>query len=145
MNKSQFFIVTIAALALNIPLVEAQPMGQKNLDKPFKEMDADNDGTISKAEFDEAHSKHFYEMDTDKDNKLSSAEMVAGHQKAAGKIREKSFNAADADKNGVLTREEVKDIPRLSKGFDKMDTNKDGKLSREEMQAAMQKRRAMGE
>ena len=145
MNKSQFFIAAVTALTLNIPLVEAQPMGQKALEKHFKEMDADHDGMISKAEFDAAHSKHFHDMDTDKDNKLSRAEMAAGHQKAAGKIREKGFEAADTDKNGELTREEVKNMPRLSKGFDKMDTNKDGKLTRDEMEAAMQKRRAVNE
>ncbi|WP_164931939.1 EF-hand domain-containing protein [Janthinobacterium sp. 17J80-10] len=41
----------------------------------------------------------------------------------------------DKDKDGAISRAEAADHPLLSKGFDAADTNKDGKLSKEELQA----------
>ena len=50
--------------------------------------------------------------------------------------RGSSFKKADADGNGTLSRAEVeKSMPRLAKNFDQIDTNKDGQLSRDEMKA----------
>ena len=47
------------------------------------------------------------------------------------------FNKADADGNGTLSRAEVeKSMRRLAKTFDQIDANKDGQLSRDEMKAA---------
>jgi Ca2+-binding EF-hand superfamily protein len=46
------------------------------------------------------------------------------------------FKKADADGNGTLSRAEVeKSMPRLAEKFDQIDTNKDGQLSRDEMKA----------
>ncbi len=46
------------------------------------------------------------------------------------------FKKADADGNGTLSRAEVeKSMPRLAKPFDQIDSNKDGQLSRDEMKA----------
>jgi len=145
MDKRIYCIVVAASFALNIAAVQAKPIDPKNMEMHLKEMDTNNDGSISKAEFDAAHSKYFQELDTDKDNKLSMQEMKAGHQTTGKKGEGRGFDAADTDSNGELTREEVKDMPRLQKNFDKMDTNKDGKLTRAEMDAAMQKRRSAGE
>lgn len=145
MRKRIYCLAVMAGITLSATVVQAQPMMQKNLDKHFKEMDGDKDGSISKAEFDAFHDKHFRDMDSNKDSLLSQEEMRLGHQKTAAKVREKGFDEADEDKDGELSREEVKDMPRLSKGFDKMDKNKDGKLTREELEAALQKRRAAEE
>jgi Ca2+-binding EF-hand superfamily protein len=48
---------------------------------------------------------------------------------------EAMFKALDKDKDGSLTREEVKGTPH-DKDFAQLDKNKDGKLSREEHAAA---------
>jgi Ca2+-binding EF-hand superfamily protein len=46
------------------------------------------------------------------------------------------FKKADTDGNGTLSRAEVeKSMPRLAKQFDRIDTNKDGQLSRDELKA----------
>ena len=42
---------------------------------------------------------------------------------------------ADADNDGVVTRQEAQAFPRLSGDFDAADTNKDGKLDAAEMNA----------
>jgi len=145
MDRSIYCLAVAASFALNIAVAQAQPIEPKNIEMHLKEMDTDSDGSISKAEFDAAHSKYFQELDTDKDNKLSMQEMKAGHQATGKKGEGRGFDAADADSNGELTREEVKDMPRLQKNFDKMDANKDGKLTRAEVNAVMQKRRSAGE
>jgi len=48
----------------------------------------------------------------------------------------------DQDKDGAISRAEAAGHPLLSKGFDAADANKDGKLSQEELQATHQSMRA---
>ena len=55
------------------------------------------------------------------------------------KGKDKRFDKADANHDGVLTREEAKKMPMLPKHFDEVDANKDGKVTREEMYAATKK------
>ena len=46
------------------------------------------------------------------------------------------FKKADTDGNGTLSRAEAeKGMPGLAKNFDQIDTNKDGQLSRDELKA----------
>ncbi|MCG2839828.1 EF-hand domain-containing protein [Sandaracinobacter sp. RS1-74] len=49
------------------------------------------------------------------------------------------WEAVDANKDGVITREEWIAAGRNPDGFAMMDLNKDGKVTREEGRAAMQK------
>nr|WP_225590947.1 hypothetical protein [Pseudoxanthomonas sp. PXM03] len=51
------------------------------------------------------------------------------------------FAAADKDRDGSLSRDEVKDNSRLAGRFDALDSNKDGALSREELAAGKPSRR----
>ena len=51
------------------------------------------------------------------------------------------FAAADKDRDGSLSREEVKDNTGLASRFDALDANKDGALSREELAAGKPSRR----
>ena len=48
------------------------------------------------------------------------------------------FKTIDKDKDGYLSRDEVKDgIPQILTVFDKVDTNKDGKLNPAEYEMAL--------
>jgi len=102
-------------------------------DKIFKEMDANGDGEISRAEFDALHAKRFGEMDANSDGKLTRGEMAASGRKMLEKTRKNRFDEADANHDGALSREEAKRMPILLRNFEKMDKNGDGKVSREEM------------
>lgn len=50
----------------------------------------------------------------------------------------KGLKALDTNKDKMLSRDEVKSRPHLTKNFDAIDTNKDGQLSRDEMKVYRQ-------
>ena len=120
---------------------EKWKMKDGGMKEHFKEMDTNKDGAVSKAEFDIAHDKHFADMDNNGDGKLTHDEMRAGHKESRKKRMESRFDKADANTDGMLSRDEVASVPRLLKRFDEIDTSKDGQVSREELEAAMQRRR----
>ena len=47
----------------------------------------------------------------------------------------KSMKELDTNKDKMISRDEAKGKPRLTKNFDAIDSNKDGQLSRDEMRA----------
>ena len=47
----------------------------------------------------------------------------------------KGLKEIDANKDKLISRDEAKGKPHLTKNFDAIDTNKDGQLSRDEMKA----------
>lgn len=110
----------------------------------FKNMDTNGDGVISKAEFNAFNAKHFKKMDANKDGKLTLGEMQGGHKQEKGHgdgttHLDERFNAADANHDGGLDKEEAKAMPMLSMYFDEVDANKDGKVTRQEYLDAMPK------
>ena len=67
--------------------------------------------------------------------------LIAMPLAAAG--QEGRFAAADADRNGVLSRAEVeRSLPRLALRFDAIDRNRDGSLSPDELRAHARVRKA---
>jgi Ca2+-binding EF-hand superfamily protein len=64
----------------------------------------------------------------------------ASAQDARGQAA-KRLQDADKDKDGFISREEARALPRLSRSFDEIDTNRDNKLSREELIAFRDKSR----
>ena len=109
----------------------------------LKSVDTDNDGSVSKAEFDALFNK----IDSNHDGKLDKSEMAA-YRKTMWEQRrtemkaefEAKFKAADKNNDGALTRDEFKAaFPRMADRFDKLDANRDGKVTMAEIQAGMEK------
>lgn len=57
----------------------------------------------------------------------------------------KGLKELDLNKDKMLSRDEAKGRPHLSKNFDAIDTNKDGQLSRDEMKAYRQAHKGQGQ
>jgi Ca2+-binding EF-hand superfamily protein len=70
----------------------------------FEMLDANKDGTVTRAEATAAAEKHFAEVDTNKDGVISQAERDA----MRARMRDKMFDLMDSDKNGQLSREEFR-------------------------------------
>jgi len=105
-------------------------------------MDSNQDGVISKQEFDSFHNSYFKKLDINNDGQLSSEEMQASHSKMHGRgdmhISDR-FEKSDTNHDGALSREEAKDMTMLSQYFDKIDANKDGKVTQKELNTMMGK------
>ncbi len=56
----------------------------------------------------------------------------------------KGLKALDTNGDKMLSRDEVKSRPHLTKNFDAIDTNKDGQLSRPELKAYRQAHKGEG-
>ena len=59
----------------------------------------------------------------------------------AHKMHER-FKVADKDGDGKISRAEAVALPRIAKQFDEIDTNKDGFITKEELKAQQDKRAA---
>lgn len=65
------------------------------------------------------------------------AQTAAAPTTAASGVRPhgKGMRDIDTNKDKLISRDEAKGKPHLTKNFDAIDTNKDGQLSRDEMKA----------
>jgi Ca2+-binding EF-hand superfamily protein len=105
----------------------AQGMGGRNLD-------ANGDGKIDKAEYAGSAKTMFERFDADKDGKITSAETSgAGGGGQGGGFLARMLGEADGNKDGAITLAEL--TASREAAFDRLDTNKDGALSQDEMAA----------
>ena len=115
--------------------------------------DADQDGVVTRAEFEAMARKHFDEVDADHDGKVTQAEVKVAHDAMRAKMgehrearreamRDQSaarFQAADKNADGKLSPEEAKAMPMVAEHFTHLDTNKDGSVSIDEIAAVHRK------
>jgi hypothetical protein len=152
MKKAIIYLATASCFALSTNLAHAE--GDAPVENPhsqhhgqmdgmvFNKLDTNGDGVISRKEFNAYNAKHFKELDTNKDGKLTLEELQGGQNPRMGHgdgttHLDQRFNAADANHDGGLDREEAKNMPMLSMYFDEVDANKDGKVTRQEYFDAM--------
>jgi Ca2+-binding EF-hand superfamily protein len=106
-----------------------------NPEERWKKLDRDNDGRISRSEW-QRDERVFDRIDADKDGFLTKEELRSAaaefHGRRRGGLRE-----MDADADGNISRSEWK-----GKGetFNRLDANKDGLLSRDELREARRHR-----
>jgi hypothetical protein len=79
----------------------------------------------------------FDKLDANKDGYVTQEEMKQARETRRGHMREKAdehFKAADANSDGQLSLDEVQaKMPRLAERFNTLDSDKNGLLSKEEL------------
>lgn len=78
-------------------------------------------------------SKHFTAADTDKDGKLSAAEAAAAAEKRADNKVAELLKKHDANGDGFIAKDEIKEKKAQKMGLFTADANNDGKVSKEEL------------
>jgi len=126
-------IVAMPCVTLAAGKHSAADSNSAKFDQMFKAVDTSGDGLISRQEAElkaPAMADGFEMIDTNHDGGLSKNEIKSFTAALDKKRREfsKQLENADKDKNGMLSREEAKALPKLSDNFDEIDSNLDGQL-----------------
>lgn len=115
----------------------------------MRRADTNNDGVLSRQEFDAGRTTMFARLDADNSGALSQEEMRAhrggrhggDHGRGGpGGRGEHHLAAADANNDGAITREEF--LARPSQMFDRLDTDRNGVISQAERTAMQEQRGA---
>lgn len=131
---------------------------QAKAQERFQTLDANRDGKISYAEFQNnpKQRERFDKADLNRDGGLTQDEIKQAHQlnkqmrqERRSKGREKmqaareKLQQLDTNKDQAFTRAEIgNEMPKLLENFDLIDGNNDGKITREEMRIARMAMRA---
>ena len=111
----------------------------------FEQLDADNDGSISRDEMEGMAQRRFNAADSNGDGKITVDELEALAASRARTNAEKIMTRLDKNDDGMLEESELPGGKRSGRRFDRMDTDGDGAISKAEYEAArehMAKRRA---
>ncbi len=113
---------------------------------PIDRLDIDDDGFISREEFEIPNHRKAQRADADGDGTITLVEISEQQDKAEARMQERAaaareraaehFANMDADGDGAVTQEEAENF-----AFSKVDEDGDGYLSREEMRKQMRKHR----
>ncbi|WP_337188790.1 hypothetical protein [Phenylobacterium sp.] len=135
---NRFLIAAVVApVALLATSVAAQP-GRG------PDPDADRDGKVTLAEFKAAQAQRtdrlFARLDADKDGRITQAEIDAvAKGRPGGRGGGQMLMRLDADKDGAVTRAEMN--AGAERRFQAADANKDGWLSKDELRMMQQRMR----
>src|SRR5690242_8397934 len=116
----------------------------RQMDQQVRQMDTNNDSTVSRSEFNNYWTQQFRTADTNNDGKLSKQETRTASENMNGNasINRSSFDrmwrTADTNNDGSLSQNE--DLAYHDKMFRQADNNNDGRLSRSEIASAVQNR-----
>lgn len=138
MNTKTTMIVAGALALAGLPSAFAGDAGAK-----LKEMDADGDGRVTRAEYAAGAQMKFAKLDTNGDGVVSPEEVSAGARKKTSKLKfwekddkasgSEMVSAFDQNTDGQITRDEQQ--VGVETKFAALDTNKDGALTESELEA----------
>ena len=101
---------------------------------PFDQMDADENGQVSKTEYNTMLAERFKRGDANEDGMITMTEMEKSRfARFLPELAEKIFEQQDVDNNGQISRGEMKDVGRQR--FARMDDNTDGQITKKEFEA----------
>lgn len=134
MRKILFAAAGFAALtgAAGVAMAQGGPAQapERGVARLF-EADANNDGVLTRQEFDAARTAHFTQLDRDNNGQLSREEMRAMRGAHGGRRGHGAgLDRADANNDGAITREEFLAGP--TERFNRLDANNDGVISQAE-------------
>lgn len=135
MRKVLFAAAGLAALGA-AGFAIAQDDNPRRERPDFFAADTNNDGAITRAEFDAAHAARFTQQDANRDGQLARDEMHRGRGGRGGHHRGGGMHhltSADANNDGAITRDEF--LARPLEHFGRLDTNNDGVISASERPA----------
>lgn len=92
--------------------------------------DANNDGVLTRQEFDAGRAAMFARMDADGNGQLTAEERRAGRHARGGRHGRGHLSGADANDDGNITRDEF--LARPIAHFERLDANNDGVISADE-------------
>ena len=139
MPATRIAVALIGTFALLIPqlAVSAEEDGGR-METQFKAADKNKDGSLTR---DEAKAmpkiaNHFDKLDTDKSGTVTLDELRASMKEMHERGME-GFKEADKNGDGALSKEEAKDMPRITKNFDAIDVDKSGTVTGKEIRDYM--------
>jgi Ca2+-binding EF-hand superfamily protein len=116
---------------------------QQDMSQQWQKMDANNDGKVSRSEFDQYWTQQFQSADADNNGKLSKQEVktaadnINSGQQISQIRLDHMFRQADTNHDGSVSRSE--DLAYHNKMFRKADTNNDGRLTKTEMRKGLER------
>ncbi|MEQ1617840.1 MAG: hypothetical protein ABL883_05805 [Terricaulis sp.] len=131
-------LIAVAGATLLVGAAWAQGHHGHGVEHLFQ-ADADNDGVVTRAEFDAARNARFARLDDDDDGRLEHGEHARGEHRRGrgGHGGHHGWADADANNDGAISRDEF--LARPTRMFAMLDANNDGSISAEE-QAQMHAR-----
>ena len=105
-------------------LSRAEAAGNKDVTAKWKQMDADNDGAVTRAEYLKVMAK--------KDANTAKQKVAGKDDKSAKSTRRMGFNDMDKNNDGKLSRTEAAGNKTLLSKWKDLDSDNDGSLSRTE-------------
>lgn len=128
-------LITAAVVALAAGAAFAHEHGGRG--EHLFHADSNNDGAVTRAEFDQARGAMFTRIDADHDGQLERGEHHRGRGEGAGHHMggaSRHMSEADANHDGAISRDEF--LARPLEMFARLDANNDGSISAQEQTAA---------
>jgi hypothetical protein len=131
-NRYLFVFLALLMLATNPASTQQEKSGEKTNPyvKRFQELDADDDGSVSLAEWPLEEAK-FHIVDRNKDGSLSPTELLTPTVLRRGS-REEQFRRLDSNRDGRLSPRESQ---RAGEDLERQDRNRDGYVTPFEYQS----------
>lgn len=137
MKHTKFIAVIVAVASVAVSgAALAKGGGHHGPKMSFEEIDADGNGTLTKAEFEALKETRFKATDSDGDGKLSLQEMQAHAQDQAEQRAARMLERFDKNGDGGLSMDELPKPRRGAKMFDHMDGDGSGGISKQEFEEA---------
>jgi Ca2+-binding EF-hand superfamily protein len=127
--KRLIILSALATLAVGSSFAMAMP-GHGGPKAHFAELDANNDGKVTREEFQTGKLARFQRADQNKDGFVTAAELAAARKAEHGKRIDELFKNSDKDADGRLSKAEATDMHE--KKFAHLDANSDGFIGKDE-------------